>query len=99
MSRICLNPFVQVFYSNAIVFNRNVVNVPRVLIPLFRSFILILVQIFVFVLGTGIVLIPLFRSFILILVHGKRIPAYIGVLIPLFRSFILIYTSQERKLF
>ena len=86
-----LNPFVQVFYSNMknikAIWHRFI----SVLIPLFRSFILmcfIKIDNNVFY---AQVLIPLFRSFILM----TGTPLYTctmltSVLIPLFRSFILI---------
>ena len=64
-----------------------------VLIPLFRSFILIVpyceLQSLLYY-----VLIPLFRSFILILERLASFYHARSVLIPLFRSFILIFKKE-----
>ena len=61
-----------------------------VLIPLFRSFILICENCPIFSFYAH-VLIPLFRSFILMLMTlGTNMEQKKSVLIPLFRSFILI---------
>ena len=85
-----LNPFVQVFYSNKGRVDHKITGrFLLVLIPLFRSFILIQSVIYKFGLLPK-VLIPLFRSFILILELLKKLSLTKCVLIPLFRSFILI---------
>ena len=72
-----LNPFVQVFYSNKNLKNKVPKDGKKVLIPLFRSFILIFKQ------NKGKnfwicnVLIPLFRSFILIPAKSGTIGGYL----------------------
>ena len=91
-----LNPFVQVFYSNRRNDKRRSCSPFRVLIPLFRSFILITVEALILGLVQILVLIPLFRSFILMGIDNEWIQ--LGrkkVLIPLFRSFILISCKQK----
>ena len=87
----CLNPFVQVFYSNEIRQEREIPLIVGVLIPLFRSFILMSGLSIGNSTGFLYVLIPLFRSFILIIDPMKKtVDSVCKVLIPLFRSFILI---------
>ena len=66
----CLNPFVQVFYSNM---SKKMVTFrcdERVLIPLFRSFIL-MQNAYKILRKVKKVLIPLFRSFILMGVKNE----------------------------
>ena len=62
----CLNPFVQVFYSNILSMLHIRQSPSGVLIPLFRSFILMLTGLLPELVAITSVLIPLFRSFILI---------------------------------
>ena len=62
-----LNPFVQVFYSNfQNLIEKSISEKKTVLIPLFRSFILIPKFMELNIVMLKVVLIPLFRSFILI---------------------------------
>ena len=92
--QIGLNPFVQVFYSNAYLNDTIVVKDPNVLIPLFRSFILIVQNRL-----NAHIYIQCLNPFVQVFYSNtdsnpeKYLGAY--VLIPLFRSFILIVTRRS----